>query len=94
MLIRIVKMTFVPEKVNSFISVFHEHKNLIASSTGCNGVELLRDISNPNIFFTYSKWTNENSLEKYRKSELFNEVWSDVKKWFADKPEAWGVKEV
>lgn len=81
-------MSFNPDKVNDFISVFHERKHFIASSEGCSGVQLLRDISNRNIFFTYSKWNDENSLEKYRQSELFNQVWSEVKKWFADKPEA------
>jgi quinol monooxygenase YgiN len=93
MLIRIVKMNFRPEKVYDFISVFQERKHLIASSAGCAGVELLRDISNPNVFFTYSKWQDETSLENYRQSELFNEVWSEVKKWFAAKPEAWSVEE-
>ena len=94
MLIRIVKMNFRPDKVNDFKSVFEERKHLIASSKGCEGVELLRDISNPDIFFTYSKWKDELSLEEYRQSELFNEVWSEVKKWFNDKPEAWSVKQI
>lgn len=31
MLIRIVKMTFRPECVNDFTTVFHERKELIAS---------------------------------------------------------------
>lgn len=76
------------------MAVFNQRKHLIASSEGCKGVELLRDISNPDIFFTYSKWEDESGLEKYRQSELFNEVWSAVKQWFNDKPEAWSVKQV
>lgn len=76
------------------MTVFNQRKHLIASSEGCKGVELLRDISNPDIFFTYSKWEDESGLEKYRQSELFNEVWSAVKQWFNHKPEAWSVKQV
>jgi autoinducer 2-degrading protein len=91
MLIRIVKMTFRPDKVQDFVAVFNERKHLIAAAEGCQGVELLRDISNPNIFFTYSKWNDESSLELYRQSELFNQVWDQVKQWFNDKPEAWSV---
>ncbi len=94
MLIRIVKMTFSPDKTGDFIAEFNSRKHLIASFEGCAGVELLRDIANPNIFFTYSKWQNEEFLEKYRKSDLFGKVWSHVKQWFADKPEAWSVVEV
>jgi quinol monooxygenase YgiN len=91
MLIRIVKMTFRPDKVKDFVAVFNERKHLIAAAKGCQGVELLHDISNPNIFFTYSKWNDENSLELYRQSELFNQVWDQVKQWFNAKPEAWSV---
>ncbi len=76
------------------MAVFNQRKHLIAASEGCEGVELLRDISNPNTFFTYSKWKDESFLEKYRQSELFNEVWNEVKKWFNDKPQAWSVKQI
>ena len=93
MLIRIVKMTFSPDKTGDFITEFNKRKHFIASFEGCEGVELLRDISNPNIFFTYSKWQNEEFLEKYRQSELFGNVWRLVKQWFDDKPEAWSVRQ-
>jgi quinol monooxygenase YgiN len=94
MLIRIVKMNFRPDKVNDFVTVFNDRKALIAASKGCTGVELLRDIADPNIFFTYSRWEDEASLEQYRQSGLFNEVWNQVKKWFNAKPEAWSVNVV
>lgn len=90
-LTRIVKLTFAPDKVDDFLQTFNERKDLIASFKGCRSVQLLRDINNPNIFFTYSKWDSEQSLENYRNSELFNTVWSTVKQWFAGKPEAWSV---
>lgn len=93
-LIRIVKLTFAPDKISDFLKAFDERKEMIAAFEGCSSVELLRDINNPNIFFTYSKWDNENSLEKYRNSELFSSIWDTVKKWFADKPEAWSVEQV
>lgn len=94
MLTRIVKLTFAPDKVSDFLKAFDERKEMIASFDGCSSVELLRDINNPNIFFTYSKWTNEQSLDNYRNSELFNTVWNMVKPWFAGKPEAWSVEQI
>jgi quinol monooxygenase YgiN len=90
-LTRIVKLTFAADKVSDFLQTFDERKEMIASFEGCSSVELLRDINNPNIFFTYSKWDKEQSLENYRNSELFNTVWDTVKKWFAGKPEAWSL---
>ena len=35
---------------------------------------------------------NENSLNAYRDTELFNQVWPKVKQWFTDKPEAWSTE--
>jgi hypothetical protein len=35
---------------------------------------------------------DEKSLEKYRSSSLFDEVWKLTKAKFAGKPEAWSTK--
>ena len=94
MLLRIVKMTFEPAKVADFMNAFEARKNLIANFEGCSGVDLLRDINQPNVFFTYSKWQNEEALENYRRSELFQSTWKEVKQWFCDKPDAWSVQKV
>ena len=36
----------------------------------------------------------ENDLENYRKSALFDKVWTFTKKLFNDKPEAWSVNKL
>jgi quinol monooxygenase YgiN len=92
MLIRIVKMTFQPERTKDFIKAFESRKDLIGNFEGCAGVELLRDIQQENVFLTYSKWQSEQALELYRQSELFQTTWDEVKKWFNGKPEAWSVQ--
>ena len=85
-------MTFQPDKVNDFLQAFELRKERIGNFEGCSGVELLRDINQPNIFFTYSKWQNASALEKYRQSELFQTTWDEVKPLFNGKPEAWSVE--
>jgi quinol monooxygenase YgiN len=91
MIIRIVKMTFRSEELSSFLQLFEANKNKIASFAGCSKVELLQDIHNPHICFTYSHWESENALNLYRDSQLFNTVWTQTKSYFADKPEAWSL---
>ncbi len=93
MLIRIVKMTFRDGETQNFQNLFAERKYFIQNFEGCSRVTLLRDISNPSVFFTYSIWQSETHLDNYRKSELFGEVWGTVKNWFSAKPEAWSVNE-
>jgi heme-degrading monooxygenase HmoA len=85
-------MTFVPEKVNEFLEVFHASKQLIRNFEGCSHLELLNDINTSNIFFTYSYWENEEALNRYRNSELFKGVWSKTKILFAGKTEAWSIE--
>lgn len=94
MLIRIVKMTFLPEKTDIFQTFFEEKKTFIRNFEGCQFLELYRDKNNPEIFFTYSYWENEAALEKYRHSKLFKSVWAETKKMFGGKPEAWSVGKV
>ena len=94
MFVRIVKMSFHPEHVDTFLSIFDKKKEAIRNNPGCNLLELYRDKTNPNIFFTYSYWEAEQDLENYRNSELFTTVWAQTKALFNDKPEAWSVDKV
>ena len=92
MLVRIVKMTFEPSKIEAFQELFKRNRDKIRGFEGNEFLELYQDKNNKNIFFTYSFWKEEEALENYRVSSLFKEVWSETKQMFADKPEAWSVE--
>jgi quinol monooxygenase YgiN len=91
MIIRIVKMEFMPERVQEFLNLFEDNKSRIAGFEGCESLELLNDISDPTIFFTYSTWKEEKYLHQYRESDLFLSVWTQTKILFSAKPEAWSL---
>ncbi len=88
---RIVKMTFELERCDEFQSFFSEIKDQIAAQPGCFSVKLLRDKEDSGVFFTYSVWDEQSSLDAYRQTELFGMVWPKVKNWFTAKPEAWST---
>lgn len=92
MIIRIVKMTFKEAFVKDFLEVFSKNKMLIRNFEGVRKLDLYRDKDSPNIFFTYSIWENHDSLENYRNSHLFKEVWSATKALFKEKAEAWSLE--
>lgn len=94
MFVRIVKMSFQSEKIEEFLNNFNSKKKFIRNSPGCRLLELYRDKTNPNIFFTYSYWETEQDLENYRNSDLFKGVWAQTKILFNDKPLAWSVDKV
>jgi len=91
MFVRIVKLSFHEENIPAFLENFELMKNHIRNSPGNRFLELYQDKNNPCIFFTYSYWEDEDDLENYRKSALFDEIWTFTKKLFNDKPEAWSV---
>lgn len=94
MFVRIVKMTFKLDKVESFLENFKSHKLKVKNAKGCNLIELYRDKNNPAIFFTYSYWEKETDLENYRNSGIFNNIWAQTKILFDDKPEVWSLDKV
>lgn len=94
MLVRIVKMSFEPSKIEKFLANFDAKKNHIRNFAGCEFLELYRDQQQTNIFFTYSYWNDTKDLENYRQSDLFKDVWAETKILFNDKPEAWSVDKV
>ncbi|CAL2065423.1 antibiotic biosynthesis monooxygenase family protein [Tenacibaculum sp. 190524A05c] len=94
MFVRIVKMSFQPDKIPTFLENFDKKKEFIRNFPGCRLLELYRDKTNPSIFFTYSYWDKEEDLENYRHSELFQNIWAETKVFFNDKPLAWSVDKV
>ncbi|MCB0497832.1 MAG: antibiotic biosynthesis monooxygenase [Cyclobacteriaceae bacterium] len=93
MLIRIVRMTFDPAKVDDFLAIFNESKHKIRQMEGCSHLELMQDYNLPNSFSTYSIWQDETALNNYRDSEVFKDVWARTKALFSAKPIAFSLKE-
>ena len=91
MIRRIVKMTFRTDLIQHFEQLFEANKDHIRSFPGCSHLELWQDISDERVFFTYSHWSNQAQLDRYRQSELFKNVWSQTKVLFDDAPKAWSV---
>ncbi len=94
MIKRIVKMEFESDNVETFKSIFKKNHPKIASQEGCHGVQLLQDINESNIFFTFSEWETQEHLDLYRENELFKEIWGKIKVLFSNKPIAWSVQEI
>lgn len=94
MIKRLVKMTFKPGHIEEFKALFDSKKELIAAVEGCKHVELLQDVNNACVFFTYSLWEDLKYLEAYRHSELFKGVWASTKVLFDAKPEAWSTETI
>lgn len=91
MIRRIVKMTFKEAAIEEFKEIFSEGKETIQSMPGCLYVEMLQDIKYPTVMFTLSVWEDEESLNQYRSTPYFKQVWSRTKKLFSDKAQAWSI---
>ncbi|AXE20893.1 antibiotic biosynthesis monooxygenase [Runella rosea] len=94
MLIRIVRMTFQPEKVDDFLDIFDRSKHKIRAMPGCRHLELLSDYDHPNVFITNSHWDDATALNNYRNSELFKDTWAKTKVLFSEKPLAFSSRKI
>lgn len=92
MIIRIVRMHFTQAGVDEFLSIFSEHKQDIRNFPGCSHLELLRDHNDKTCFTTLSYWDKIESLNAYRQSKLFEEVWGQVKSLFAERSQAFSLE--
>jgi quinol monooxygenase YgiN len=88
MLIRIVRMTFDPARVDDFLEIFEESSGRIRSFEGCRHLELWQDARFSNVFTTFSHWEGPEFLEAYRKSDLFKSTWARTTPLFAAPPTA------
>jgi quinol monooxygenase YgiN len=93
-IIRIVRMTFLPEKAGEFQRMFEQCKNDIQSMPGCLYLELWRDLDQPNIFVTYSHWESEQAFDDYRRTEFFGVLWKKTKAFFAEAPVLFSAEKV
>ena len=94
MIIRIVRMTFQHESVDTFLDIFNQSKSHILGMSGCLSLELWRDLQEPNVFVTHSHWESEDALNKYRGTEFFKDIWGQTKALFTEKPIAFSVERV
>jgi quinol monooxygenase YgiN len=91
MITRIVKLSFQADKVDSFLALFDQVVTKVNAYPGCHHMHMLQDIHEPTSFITYSQWENEDVLNNYRDSDLFQTIWPTIKPWFAAKAEAWSL---
>lgn len=94
MLTRIVRMKFSPEYENEFLSLFEEINATIENFPGCLSLQLLQDKDQSYVYYTLSQWQDPESLEAYRKSTFFKEVWPQAKQYFSEKAQASSLIEV
>lgn len=94
MIVRIVKLSLHPDKVNQFLDLFETVREQISSFEGCTYTEMLTDVEQSGVVFTYSLWDSPEALEKYRNSKLFKNTWSQVKPLFNAKAEAWTLNKL
>lgn len=91
MILRIVRMSFDPYRIDNFLDYFATIKPDIENFEGCRKVDMYRDAEDENVIYTVSIWEDESSLEKYRESNIFRGRWEIVTEWFNEKPQAFSL---
>lgn len=85
-------MHFTESGVEEFLDIFNENKTAIRNFPGCSHLQLLKDQDDTLCFTTLSYWNKPESLENYRRSELFGKVWGHVKTLFSERSQAFSLE--
>jgi len=94
MITRIVRMTFRPEAIEDFLSIWNQSRTHIRARPGCLEARLFQDHTEHHVYYTLSRWASVGDLEAYRRSELFGEVWPKTKALFAAPAQAYSLDAV
>lgn len=92
MIIRLVRMHFTEVSAPDFLTIFQNSKLAIRNFEGCMHLELLKDVKHANTYTTLSYWRDEKSLNAYRSSTLFGNVWIPVKALFSEPAQAFSFE--
>lgn len=65
MLVRIVRLSFAVDAVDTFLDRFDDAAPRSRSFSGCRHLELWRADA-PTVFTTHSRWTSAEALDAYR----------------------------
>jgi len=85
-------MHFTEAGVEEFLEIFNRNKEAIRNFPGCLQLQLLIDSKDTCCYTTLSHWDGPQSLENYRKSELFGKVWGRVKTLFSERTQAFSLE--
>ncbi|HLX78798.1 MAG TPA: antibiotic biosynthesis monooxygenase family protein [Acidimicrobiales bacterium] len=78
MIVEQAVITVAEGKEESFETAFAEAKSVMASSPGCQSVQLYRCIEEPERFLLFVEWDSvEAHMEGFRKSAAFDE-WREI----------------
>jgi quinol monooxygenase YgiN len=84
-------MQFTPDSKATFIDIFYKKQPFIEGFEGCHSVDLMEDEADDMVLYTFSKWDENESLQKYRNSEMFIKTWKQVKPLFASKAQTFSL---
>ncbi len=89
MIIRLVSLKFHPEHRERFLQLFAQVYPKIRARPGCLALHLVADVDGTADFLTLSVWRSLEDLEAYRQSDIFGEVWPQVREMLRER--AWAA---
>ena len=87
-IIRIVRLSFEPKHIKTFLNIYNDKKSTILAFDGCRQLQLKQDFNQSNVYYTYSHWDSNLDLENYKASNFFEVTWAQTKLLFNDRPQA------
>ncbi|PHI19285.1 3-dehydroquinate synthase [Lewinellaceae bacterium SD302] len=94
MIQRLVQLTFREDATAAFEQILEESRSVIRQQAGCLHMEAWRDVNEPTVYYTYSRWLDQDSLDAYRNSDYFGQIWPRTKALFSAKPRVFSAEKL
>lgn len=94
MIVRLVRLKFVPEHVQTFLDFYARSEEAIRNQEGCLSLSLLRETGDATAFATWSTWRSSRDLQRYRRSAFFRDFWPAVKSLLREPADAASFDEI
>ncbi len=94
MIVRLVRLKFAPEDVQTFLDFYARSEEAIRRQEGCLSLSLLRETGDPAAFATWSTWRSSRDLQRYRRSSFFRDFWPTVKALLREPADAVSYDEI
>lgn len=86
MIVRLVSLKFHPQHRERFLQLFEQVYPQIRARPGCLALHLVAEADGAADFLTISIWRSPEDLEAYRQSDVFGEVWPQVREMLRERP--------
>lgn len=88
MVVRLVALRVQTDRQAELAAVLAESYPRVRAVSGCQGIQILQDVTDSLRYVSWSLWDTVEALEAYRAGPVYAEVWPRIRACLAERAQA------